>query len=150
MKYDCITARETLFSVPDKLALFGVLKNGLRRRGTLAFADFVLAESDQNEGEVMREWHEMEPSLPQPWAFDEYRSRLTALNFEIVEFIDDSENYRDLVLGAWRAYADGLETVTFDRTLVDALMQEAQLWLHRIRAIESGQLRVLRALARLR
>ncbi|MDD9907284.1 MAG: class I SAM-dependent methyltransferase [Rhodospirillaceae bacterium] len=150
LKYDCILAREDFFSVEDKLALLGTLRNGLRQKGCLAFTDFVLAEADQNEGEVMREWHQTEPLTPKPWSLDEYRNALEGLNLNVVEFEDDSDYFRELVLHAWRRYVDSLETVSFDRTLVDALMGEAQLWLHRLRAIESGQLRVLRAIARAR
>lgn len=150
LKYDCIVARELFFTVADKLALLGTLRNGLRAKGTLSFTDFVLAEPDQNEGAVMDQWHETEPVAPQPWSFGEYRSSLENLNLSILDFEDDSEHFRELVLQSWRQFLDGLETVTFNRALVDALMQEAELWLHRIRAIESGQLRVLRVFARLK
>lgn len=149
-KFDAIIAREVFFPIEDKLALLGVLRNALRPKGTLSFSDFVLAEADQNEGAVMQEWHDNEPHRPKLWSFDEYQTSLQALNLNLHEFEDDSDFYRDMVLHAWRAYVDGLETVTFDRTLVDALMLEAQLWLYRVRAIESGQLRVLRVYARLR
>ena len=147
LKYDCILARELFFTIEDKAALFETLGAGLRSKGTLAFTDFALAEHDQNEGPVMTEWHETEPMLPWAWSLNEYRKALTDLNFELTVFTDDSDYYRELVLHAWRQYVDGLDQVTFDRTLVDALMQEAQLWLHRIRAIESGQLRVIRVVA---
>ncbi len=150
LKYDCIIAREEFFTVSDKLALLGTLRNGLRKNGTLAFTDFVLAEPDQNEGDVMDQWYGTEPTLPQPWSLEGYRARLKELGLEIVQFEDDSQFYREMVLHAWRSYVDGIEQITFDRTLVDALMQEAELWLHRIRAIESGQLRVLRAFVCLR
>lgn len=150
LKYDCILARELFFTIEDKRALFATLGDGLRRKGTLAFTDFVLAEHDQNEGPVMADWQETEPMRPLPWSLSEYRKELEALNFELVAFGDDSDRYRELVLRAWRQYADGLDQVTFDRTLVDALIQEAQLWLHRIRAIESGQLRVLSVVAKRR
>ncbi len=150
LKYDCILAREDFFTVEDKLGLLGALRNGLRQKGALSFTDLVLAEADQNEGTVMREWHDSEPLTPKPWSLEEYRTALFGLNLNATEFEDDSDYYRELVLHAWRKYVDGLEDVTFDRTLVDALMREAQLWLHRVRAIESGQLRVLRVFARLR
>ncbi len=149
LKYDCVIARELFFTVPDKLALLGTIRNGLRRKGTLAFTDLVLAEPDQNEGSVMAQWQGTEPRTIDPWSFGEYRSRLESLNLNVVEFEDDSEYFRQLILRAWRDYVDGLDQVVFDRTLVDALMQEAELWLHRVRAIESGQLRVLRVFARL-
>ena len=122
----------------------------MRKGGGLAFTDFVLAEPDQNEGAVMRRWHETEPVPPRPWSLKEYETRLPELNLSVFEFEDDSKPYREMVVRAWQAYADGLDSVAFDRTLVDALMQEAELWLHRIRAIESGQLRVLRVFGRMR
>jgi len=150
IKYDCILAREAFFTVEDKLALLGILRNGLRQKGTLSFTDFVLAEPDQNEGTVMDEWHDSEPLTPKPWSLEEYRSVLTSLNLNVTELEDDSDYYRELVLHAWRNYVDGLEDITFDRTIVDALMQEAQLWLHRVRALESGQLCLMRVFARLR
>ena len=150
LKYDCIIAREAFYTVEDKLALLGVLRNGLRQKGALAFTDFVLAEADQNEGSVMQGWQKCEPATPRPWSLDEYRSALQGLNLNVIEFQDDTEYFREMILHAWRNYVDSLETVTFDRTLVDALMGEAQLWLHRVRALESGQLRVLRVFARLR
>ncbi len=150
MKFDCVIARELFFSVADKLELLATIRNGLRAKGTLSFTDFVLTEPDLNEGAVMSQWHETEPVAPQPWSLGVYRSRLESLNFSIVEFEDESERFRKLVLQAWREFVDDLEHVAFDKALVDALMQEAELWLHRNRAIESGQLRVLRVFARLR
>ena len=92
----------------------------------------------------------VEPVPPRPWSLKEYETRLPELNLSVFEFEDDSKPYREMVVRAWQAYADGLDSVAFDRTLVDALMQEAELWLHRIRAIESGQLRVLRVFGRMR
>lgn len=148
LRYDCIIAREEFFTVSDKAELLTTLRDGLRKNGTLAFTDFVLAEPDQNEGDVMDQWYGTEPALPQPWSFDVYRQQLEELNFNVVIFEDDSLYYRDLVLQAWKEFVDSLEHVTFDRTLVDALMQEAELWLHRVRTIESGQIGVLRVLAR--
>ena len=85
-----------------------------------------------------------------PGSLEEYHTALFGLNLNAAEFEDDSDYFRELVLHAWRNYVDGLEDVTFDRTTVDALMREAQLWLHRVRALESGQLRLIRVFARLR
>lgn len=147
LRYDCIIAREEFFTVSDKAELLTSLRNGLRKNGTLAFTDFVLAEPDQNEGDVMDQWYGTEPTLPQPWSIDVYRQQLEELNFNVVIFEDDSLYFRELVLQAWKEFVDSLEHVAFDRALVDALMQEAELWLHRIRAIESGQIGVLRVLA---
>jgi hypothetical protein len=79
---------------------------------------------------------------------DEYRDRLEALNFNVVNFEDDSDRYRDLVVTAWKRLANGLESEGLNRAYVDALIAEAELWLHRMRALESGQLRLLKATVR--
>jgi SAM-dependent methyltransferase len=148
VKYHCIVARELFFTVADKTALLTTLRDGLRRNGTLSFADFVLAEFDQNEGPVMEQWHRTEPLTPRPWPIDAYRASLEELGLETVHFEDDSEHYRGLVIGAWRRFLDGLDSNRLDRAFVGALMPEAEMWLHRMRALESGQLRLIRVTAR--
>lgn len=147
-KFDAIVAREVFCGVAEKLALLGALRRGVRNGGVLAFTDLVLAEFDQNEGPVMENWARTEPVRPQPWSMDEYRDRLEALNFDIVNFEDDSDRYRDLVVTAWKRLANGLESEGLDRAFVDALITEAELWLHRMRALESGQLRLLKVTVR--
>lgn len=148
VKYDTIVAREVFCGVGDKLALLGALRNGMRNSGVLAFTDFVLAEFDQNEGPVMENWDRTEPVRPQPWSMDEYRDRLDTLNFDVINFEDDTDRYRDLVVTAWKRIANGLESEGLDRAYVDVLITEAELWLHRMRALESGQLRLLKATVR--
>ena len=148
IKYDTIVAREVFCGVPDKLALLGALRNGMRQGGVLAFTDFALAEFDQNEGPVMENWDRTEPFRPQPWSVDEYQDHLDVLRFDVVNFEDDTDKYRSLVVNAWKRIAEGLESEGLDRAYVDALISEAELWPHRIRALESGQLRLLKVTVR--
>ncbi len=147
-KYHCIVARELFFTVADKMALLEVLCGGLRQKGTLAFVDFALAEHDQNEGSVMAQWQQTEPLTPHLWPVDAYRACLKTLGLEIVQFEDDTDHYRGLVLAPWQRFLDSLDSVRLDRAFVDALMPEAELWLYRMRALESGQLRLIRVTAR--
>jgi len=145
LKYDGIVARDVFFTVPEKLGLMGTIRGGLRQGGILALTDFVLAEHDQNEGPVMEQWQETEPVRPMPWSIDEYHDCLTALHFDILNFEDDTDAYRDLIVSAWHGFANGLDSNGLDRAFVDALIPEAELWMHRVRALESGQLRLLKA-----
>jgi cyclopropane fatty-acyl-phospholipid synthase-like methyltransferase len=148
LRYDTIVARDLFYTVPDKLALMGALRNGLRQGGILAFTDFALAEFDQNEGAVMEQWQATEPYRPHPWSIDEYQECFEALDFDVVNVEDDTANYRNLVVGAWQDFAGNLDSSGLDRAFVDTLVPEAELWLHRMRALECGQLCLLKVTLR--
>lgn len=146
--YDCIYARELFFTVKRKADLFQALFDALKVDGELAFTDFVLAEPD-SETEAIRKWIAGEPVEPHPWSIEEAMEAMGELRLDVRVNEDITEDYRALVV-------KGLEDLIhrrksrgpFEAKFAPAMLEEAELWARRVDAIDSGDVRVYRFLAR--
>ncbi len=138
-KFNCIVNRDAMFAA-DKDKMLDIVSGRLQPQGSFVFTDFVMAE-ERVSGPEVQAWQALEPVSPQLWTMDEYRLSLLSRKFRVHVFQDESEVLIRLVKAGWRACVDRLESERLSRGLVNALVLEADLWLHRIRALESGQLR---------
>lgn len=148
--YDAILIREMMYRIPDKENFLGRARSALRMGGQIIITDLIRNDSLESESQNMTLWHEAEPAAASPLTTTEYRSLLQGLNLEIHNFEDDSLQYAQLVRTGWAKYVKAViaaEEANEDDPDTDAyqkLICEAEYWHSRIRAIESGDLKLVR------
>ena len=148
-KYDVIFGREMFFSVDDKKKFLGVIALALKSEGNLLFTDFALTDR-KRESDVLSAWRESEPFSPRPWTLDEYRQALNDLKYDVRVFEDVTDEYVPHIQEGWKRMVATLESGGLNQDFVNTLMDEANIWHNRVRALESGRLRLLRVHALMR
>jgi len=144
--YDIIIARDLFYSLADRKATLLTIAESLKTNGSLIFTDFCLADRTSENKDVIN-WRNTEPHKPSPSTTDEYRELLSSTKFDVKALDDISETYVAAIQSGWKSIVESLKTGTFSRAYVDSLMQEGQIWLSRSKAIESGQLRMIKGRA---
>ncbi len=129
-------------SAPE--AVLGALVLSLRQGGQVTMAQTVVeAPLNLADPNVIR-WAELEhrsPDLPTEAAISRILARL---GFEVRVVEDISERHTMQALRGWRTAVRALRTDKPAPARAALLVQEAELWLLRIRLIRSGQLRLVR------
>ncbi len=146
-RYDCVYAQEFLYRVLDKHNLIAEVQKTLRENGFFIFTDLVYADEESENTAEVKEWREAETELPDPWTKAKYESALTDLGFKIRVFEDRTDEYSAIVRKGWSNFANTLDNREVDRRYVDVMMNEAKIWLLRVKAMESGHLRSIRVIA---
>ncbi len=142
-KYDRIYGRESFYLVEDKQALLTALVKALKPGGELLFSDYVLAD-ETAERAPLTTWRRVEPGEPSPWRIAAYRKALKQSGFKVRICSEETASNQSLILQGWSAFVEGLTRQDLTRDFVDYMMQEAEIFLARIRAFEDGQLQVMR------
>lgn len=141
--FDCVFAKETFFTVVNKRRLFGTIAKSLKKDGQLLFTDYLLAKSDPMRPEIQN-WITYEPVPPELWSIKQTRECLENLKFEIRVEEDISDEVSYLVLKAWRTVLSTLKPGHLRPELGEALVDEAEMWLHRAAVLASTEVRVYR------
>jgi len=150
-RYNCLYALETFHRARNKQQLFADIAQALTDGGQMLFTDFVLREPGKTSG-LIEAWKQVEPFLPHPWSAAETAKALKDLKLEARIDEDMSEKYRRVALFGWQACLDRLaeqraEGKRPSRALLSQLLDDAELWVLRLRALDSGDLQVRRYFA---
>ncbi len=143
-KFEGVLLRELLYRAPDRMRLLRDATQALKPRGHLVFTDFVLADGAARASTEAQQWLEREPETANPGVMEEYRPLLKALKMDVRVHSDETPEYIGHVLSAWSIFVDSLNSTDLTRDFVNCMMREAEFWLARMRALESGKLRLLR------
>ncbi|MEQ8967461.1 MAG: class I SAM-dependent methyltransferase [Azospirillaceae bacterium] len=145
-RYDAIFAKEAFFTVARKNELIEALAGGLKPRGQFLFTDYVLSHS-ASSGAVLDAWYGGEPSPPHPWTVTQVVERLKRMGLDLRVSEDISPLHRRQILAAWEGLLAGLPPDGIARAARPLLLEQVELWMRRVAAIDSGDLRVYRFLA---
>lgn len=140
---DCAFSKEFLFTVKDKPALLRTVEGALKPRGQFLFTDYVLKVAGQSSA-ALQKWRDIEPHTPHPWSVNDYRQALAELHLDVRVVEDNTKDFHRMVTQAWADYIRRLEAQGVAPAAAPALVDEIELWTHRIKAIESGDLKVYR------
>lgn len=143
MKFHRIFMREAMFSFPNKAYVLDVLKSALRAQGELLFTDFVLADRSNEHDDVIK-WREEETYGVTMWTAEDYQKAFQGLKMDVRVMQDDSENYKNMVLEGWKKFMRDLSKDDLTRKFVDAMILEGEFWQRRLKALETGQVRLMR------
>jgi cyclopropane fatty-acyl-phospholipid synthase-like methyltransferase len=142
-RYDAIFSKEVLFTVRDKQKLFAALAAAMKPRGHLMFTDYVLKHSGK-PGAAVAEWREAEAVRPYPMTISQASEFLKELHFDVRIAEDISDKHREIVLSAWEALTHTLPEKARDLETRQLAVEEAEMWMRRIAALETGDLRLYR------
>lgn len=138
-RYDMIYSRERLFAVQDKTALIEACATALKDRGQILFTDYMLG-ARRNRETVMEAWgsHEREP--PHLWSLGDYTKAFEAAGLAVINSQDISQDIVPHVVTTWNNVLFLVNEGRFTSRQTRPLIQECQLWLDRLNAIERGDL----------
>ncbi|KAB7738544.1 methyltransferase domain-containing protein [Parvibaculum sedimenti] len=139
--YGAIFAREALFSFRDRRKFLASAMRALVDGGALLITDFIL--SDRAKCEVVDAWRAAEPRKPTPCTLEEYSELLAHLRFEVKSTDDLTAEYVALIQAGWKKLHAHLKNAKIQPEKAAMLMEEADLWMARCRALESGRLKLI-------
>jgi len=143
-QYRCVLARESFFDLMAKQTLLEKIWNALKEDSHFLFSDLVYATEAAAQDPVIEEWCDKELRMPDCWTMEQYDETLTGFGFVIKSTEDESDWYYGLVKAKWLEFMDTLGGKNIERKYIDLVMDEAQLWQSRMKAIKSGHLRYVR------
>ena len=142
-KYDLIYGREVFFKIKNKQHVIEKCIDSLSTRGSFIFTDFIL-EKDASSYGIFKNWSQRENGIIYPISEGVYRKIFSGLDMKFIQPIDYSKQYIHYVNMGWVRLKQYLEVNKFDDAFVDIMIEESELWLSRVRALESGKLKLLR------
>lgn len=142
-KYDCVLAREAFFSVLNKSGLFKSIERALKDKGQIIFTDYVLSKPNL-ESAAVADWKNKEASVVWPHSIDEYKALITQLGLEMRICDDMTDRYRALIMSGWGHFMGMLKDNRLPPKIMLQVVEEAELWFSRMKAFESGDVRLYR------
>lgn len=147
--FDAVVAKQVFFTAKNKEALFDTISGALKGGGQIVFTDYLLRAKGLENEEVVARWVESEPITPHLWAVEEVVACLRSLGMEVRVTEDISDEYRATIIEGMKALEDKRRDIhKLDKELAQLLVDEAELWAHRVAALDSGHVRVYRIYAR--
>jgi cyclopropane fatty-acyl-phospholipid synthase-like methyltransferase len=143
-KYDWMIAREMMFTVADKPGFINKLQMSMFSGGQFIFTDLVLDDDANLDSEAMAQWRESEKPPLHCLTESQYRALLEEVDMEVLDFEDDTEEYAATIRHAWAKYVETIHSQAVDDAFQQHVLHEAEYWHSRLRAFESGDLKLLR------
>lgn len=141
--YDCIFSHETFYQVHAKSDLLHMIEHGLKPGGHLVFTDYLLADVSA-DSENISAWRERETLMPHLWNVNDYREALKELKLDI----RISENITPRIITAikhgWASYMEKAKQSGALAEHGDLIMREAELWMRRLKVLETGEVKMYR------
>ena len=145
---DAALSKETLFTVADKDAVFGAMVKMIRPGGQLMYTDF-MATGPEFKSPAIAQWQAREPRRPHLLQMAEAREKLEALGMEVRIAEDITAKYRKRALAGFNQLVEKVREFRKDVDRVKWAVLEAEIWFHRLAALDSGEVNISRIYARL-
>lgn len=145
-RFDAILVKDLLFTVHNKDALLESIRAVCKPRAHLLITDYCLAHSG-TVGQAITSWKKLEAQRPWLQSTGELASLFAKHGFDLRIKEDITDTYRKLILTAWDSFAHVLPKGKPDSDTEAAIFDEAETWLRRIAAMNTGDLRVYRLFA---
>lgn len=144
--FDCILGRGATYTVVEKERLLRVLYQGMKQRGQLLLKEFTL-DPAAGERRELAAWVAKEEYPPVLWTVDQYSDCLTSLGFEIRVVEDMTNVYRSMIIAGWARMLKEVDLKGMAKPHRLTVINEAELWMRGVAALECGGLRVYRIYA---
>lgn len=135
--FDCILGRGATYMVQDKERFLRVLGLGIKPRGQLLLADFVVDPALQDRPEFAT-WSALQPYPPRPWTVQQYTDCLKSLGFDLRIAEDISEAYKMQIVLGWDRLVRKVKLKALPRLHKLQVVDEAERWVKTIAAVEAG------------
>lgn len=143
-KYDWVIAREMMFTVADKACFINKLQMSMFSGGQLIFTDLVLDDDANTDSEVLAQWRESEKPPLHCLTVSQYRAVLEEVDMEVLDFEDDTTEYAANIRQSWAKFVETIQGQSVDEAFQQHVLHEAEYWHSRLRAFESGELKLMR------
>jgi cyclopropane fatty-acyl-phospholipid synthase-like methyltransferase len=144
--FDCILGRGSTYNVAEKERLLRVLYQGMKQRGQLLLNEFTIDPAVGKKPELAA-WIAKESYPPVLWTIEQYNDCLTSLGFDIRVVEDITSVYRTMIIGGWARLLKEVDLKAMTKEHRLTVIDEAELWMKRVAALECGALRVYRIYA---
>jgi len=141
--FDCAFAQQLLFGVENKDKFLATLKNGLKARGNFAFTDYVLLDGGEKDL-TLKAWKTVERVVPHLWTRAQYEAGMKTAGFDVRIVEDISDQYRGQIVQGWGNLIRNVNLRKLPKPEMLALMDEAELWIYRLNALNAKALGVMR------
>ncbi len=142
-RYHLIFSRERLFATRFKRRAIEQSMRSLKTGGQLLISDYVISKDAENNPDVAN-WRTKELEEIHPWTLEKYSERMTEAGLKASSVVDLSKVMIAEVNAAWRRMLSNMEGGSLDRELVNSVLAEGEIWQSRIKALRSGDVRLLR------
>lgn len=141
--FDCILGRGATFMVQDKERFLRVLNLGMKPRGQLLLADFVIDPRRQDRPEFAA-WASLQPYPPRLWTLQQYVDCLKSLGFDLRVTEDIAEAYKMQIVLGWDRLVRNVNLKSLPRLHKLQVVDEAERWVKTIAALEAGVIKPYR------
>ena len=135
-RVDAIVYKEGLFTVRDKDQLFDGMEAALKPRGHVLMTDYILGPKPNRA--AVAAWADKEPLEPNLWSLEQMQNAFAQRNLDLRIAEDITDTHRHLTLTAIQAFVQYLEQHSMDHATKLAVMDEVELWVRRVGALEGG------------
>lgn len=142
-KYNLIYGRESMFKIKDKGFVLDKCIDALASHGHIIFTDFILSHGNKSF-DVYEKWSEREKSTVYPVSKGAYTRIFNRHKVKLYPTMDYTKQYVNFVNLGWMKLEKYIQQNEYDDEFVDVMAQESELWLSRVRALRSGNLKLLR------
>lgn len=146
--YNAIYSRDVLYTVGKKDAVLATFVQALRPKGQITFIDYVAADDLALVSAEIAAWKQREPTPVHLWTAERYRQALTMQKLDVRTIEDMTDDVRRDIVAGWGTYLKTLDLKALTTSATASVMiQEAELWASRFKALASGRLKVVRVYA---
>ncbi len=145
---DAVLSKEALFTVSDKDAAYETIAGLIRPGGQLMYTD-LMATGPELDNPAVAQWQTREPRRPHLWQLSQVREKLESLGLEVRVAEDITQKYRTRALAGFNQMVEQVDSFRTDTSKLKWVILEAEIWFHRIAALDSGQVNVSRIYAML-
>lgn len=143
-RFDAIVAKEHFFTVKEKEGLLVAMQTAMKPRGQILFTDYVVANDDK-PSPALSGWIDKEPVRPSLWSFQRYQKILADLGYDVRICEDLSATTCALIQQSWAGMKDKIpKEKRADPETQEVLIREAEHWMRRVAALQTGELRLYR------
>ena len=132
--------RETLFTTGNKEAFLKSVVGALKSGSQLVLLELFPDAETGSDPSGDCDWTDFESREVFPWTIKDAEKLLTNQCMLIRSASDESEAYRKMAVNGWQSLLNQIDNVR-DPELAEPLIVEAQRWMYRVGAIDSGRLR---------
>lgn len=141
--YDAILCRNALSATANREGMADQFVEGLKPSGHLVVVDFVVGEASGNE-EILKRLYDGETPKLLPLRAQQVAGMLKKRNFLIHVAKDITDEVMPRILEGWGRFSQSLKPGVTPRFNAEIILDELTKWETRMRALQSGALRVYR------
>jgi cyclopropane fatty-acyl-phospholipid synthase-like methyltransferase len=144
--FDCVMGRGSTYAVDDKERFLRVVHQGMKQRSQLVLTE-MCADRAIGVTPQLAAWMARETYPPSLWTIEQYKDCLSSLGFDIRVCEEITRTYRVAIVKAWAKMLNEIDLKGMARQHRITIIDEAELWMRRIAALECGALKVFRIYA---